>query len=483
MNQRFNRTKVIATIGPASSSKEVLSELVEAGVDVFRFNFSHGNYNDYLRILNYIEDVNNELKTRVTILADLQGPKIRVGEIADGKIKLEPGQELILTTKECKGTKSKVSISYSKFPKDVKEGERVLLDDGKLELEILHTNKRDEVKTKVIYGGSLRPRKGVNLPNTKISLPCLTEKDLKDLDFALKNNFDWIALSFVRFASDIEELKKVIADHGSDSKVIAKIEKPAAIDEIEKIIDIADAIMIARGDLGVEMNIEDLPLIQKHIVTICILSSKPVIIATQIMESMMKNPSPTRAEVTDVFTVVSEGADALMLSGETSVGKYPVRVIETIERILENVEKDDSNFLDYEGANKWNHLPRSNSKTFLSDTICYNACTLAEKVGARAIISMTNSGYTAYRISSFRPRAKIFIFTSNRKLLTALSLVWGVRAFYYVREISTDNTIKDVQQILKDQGYVEKGDIVVNTASMPIKAKMKTNTLKVSVIP
>jgi len=342
---------------------------VETGVNVFRFNFSHGDYDEYIKLLEYIKEINEELESNVSILADLQGPKIRIGEMKDG-VELKTDAEIIMTTKECIGTSSKVFINYKDFAKDINHGERILLDDGKLEMEVLETNGDDEVKLKIIYGGILSSRKGVNLPNTRVSLPSMTEKDHEDLKFAMENNFNWIALSFVREASDIEELREILEENNCNAKIIAKIEKPAAVDNLHDIIAVSDAIMIARGDLGVELPIDQLPLIQKHIATICILSSKPVIVATQIMENMIEYPNPTRAEVTDVATVVSEGADALMLSGETSIGKYPVKVIETIGKILESVEKDETNYMDYQGINKWNHLPLPNSDTFVSDAIC-----------------------------------------------------------------------------------------------------------------
>ena len=479
--KRFNHTKIIATVGPASNTKEVLKEMVETGVNVFRFNFSHGDYDEYVKLLEYIIEINEELESNVSILADLQGPKIRVGEMKDG-VELKTGAEIIMTTKECIGTSSKVFINYKDFVKDINHGERILLDDGKLEMEVLETNGDDEVKLKIIYGGVLSSRKGVNLPNTRVSLPSMTEKDHEDLKFAMENNFNWIALSFVREASDIEELREILEENNCKARIIAKIEKPAAVDNLHDIIAVSDAIMIARGDLGVELPIDQLPLIQKHIATICILSSKPVIVATQIMENMIEYPNPTRAEVTDVATVVSEGADALMLSGETSIGKYPVKVIETIGKILESVEKDETNYMDYQGINKWNHLPLPNSDTFVSDAICYNACTLAVKVEASAIIGMTISGYTAYKVSSYRPQTPIFIFTANKDLLNTLSLVWGVRTFYYDKFQSTDNTMKEVQETLKNKGVVSVGDRVVNTASMPIHEKGRTNMVKVSVV-
>jgi pyruvate kinase len=388
---------------------------------------------------------------------------------------IHSGEQIIITTNDCIGNAQKVSTVYKAFPKDVKFGEKVLIDDGKILLEVIETNYEDEVKLVILVGGELSSKKGINLPNTKVSLPCITEKDAKDLHFALQNDFEWIGLSFVREASDVLDLKDLIKKENKRARVIAKIEKPEAIDCINEIIDVSDAIMVARGDLGVEMPMEQVPLLQKMIVNKCIESSKPVIIATQMMESMISSFTPTRAEVNDVANAVLDGADAVMLSAETSVGKYPVKAIEYMTRIIGEVEKDRSIYYK-------EHTPYLKNQTFITDSICNSACQVAEQAGVKAIISMTNSGYTAFKLASYRPKASIFIFTDNQSLLTSLSLVWGVRGFYYDKYESTDETINDLKRILKSLGHVDANDLVVNLASMPMKDRGRTNMYKLSYI-
>ncbi len=473
MNPIFNRTKIVATMGPATADPKVLAEMFEAGLDICRINFSHGNYDAVKENVEHIRTINKKHNTHVGILGDLQGPKLRIGEVKDNAAELVEGEHLVITTQECLGTKERLYITYAQFPQDVKTGELVLIDDGKIHLQVMQTNGTDEVLCKVISGGHLSSKKGVNLPNTRISLPCLTPKDLRDLDFALENDFDWIALSFVRNVNDIIELKEIIQKKGKKARVIAKIEKPEAVREIDKILKVTDGIMVARGDLGVELPMEEVPMLQKMIVTKCINSGKPVIIATQMMESMITSYTPTRAEVNDVANAVMDGADAVMLSAETSVGKYPVKVIEYMRRIISQVEYQDSIYYR-------DHEPELKTNTFITDSICYNACKLARQAGVRAIISMTHSGYTAYKLASHRPKAQIFIFTDNKTLLTALSLVWGVRGFYYNKYESTDQTITDLKDYIKTEGLVRPDDLVINIASMPMKEKGRTNMMKLS---
>ncbi len=472
--QKFSKTKIVATIGPASSSKEVLEQMMKAGVDVCRVNFSHGSYDIVKEVITNIRELNKKNKTNISILADLQGPKLRIGEVENGAVQIIEGNEIIITTEKCIGNSERVYITYQTFPKDVAVGDNVLIDDGKLLLRVLSTNGKDEVKARIIYGGTLSSKKGVNLPNTKISLPCLTEKDLKDLDFALENDIEWIGLSFVRSVTDIVDLKEIIKSKKKTARVIAKIEKPEAIKEIDNIIDMADGVMVARGDLGVELPMEQVPIIQKMLVQKCIQASKPVIIATQMMESMITNFSPTRAEVNDVANAVLDGADAVMLSGETSVGQYPVKVIETMQRIILHVEHQEEKIFYKE------HEPAIKNQAYITDSICYNACVMAKQAAVKAIISMTNSGYTAFKISSHRPKAEIFIFTDNRSLLTTLNLVWGVRGFYYDKYESTDQTMEDIKAILKKEKLVESDDLVINIASMPMRERGRTNMLKLS---
>ena len=472
---KHNKTKIVATLGPATASKDVLEQLIKAGVDICRINFSHGDYEKVKSSIDLIRQLNKELNLHIGILADLQGPKLRIGEVENNGVELIPGKELIFTTTKCIGNAEKVYITYPQFPKDVAVGEHVLVDDGKLMLKVVSTNKKDEVVTRVIYGGTLSSKKGVNLPNTKISLPCLTKKDMQDLQFALDNDVEWIGLSFVRSVTDIVELKEIIKQSGKHARVIAKIEKPEAIEEIDNIIDMTDGLMVARGDLGVELPMEQVPMLQKMLVNKCLQASKPVIIATQMMESMIQNSTPTRAEVNDVANAVLDGADAVMLSGETSVGKYPVKVIEYMQKIIAQVESQENVYYR-------EHPPQLKTQTFVSDSICYNACVMAKQSEARGIICMTSSGYTAFKLSSHRPKANVFIFTDNPSLLSTLSLVWGVRGFYYDKYESTDQTIADIKEYIKNEGYLDTGDLVINIASIPMKERGRANMLKLSYI-
>ena len=475
MKTVHNRTKFVATLGPASAKKEVLLSMIKAGVDVCRLNFSHGSQADHQIVIDIIRDINKKYKTNVGILADLQGPKIRIGIVKDGGINLLSGNKIAITTKEMIGDDQQIYITYPSFPKDVRANEIILLDDGKIQMRVIETNNNDTVLCEVVYGGILTSRKGVNLPNTKVSIPSLTEEDLTNLEFALKNDIEWIGLSFVRSADDIIELKRIISASEKTARVIAKIEKPEAIDNIDEIIAVSDAVMDARGDLGVEMPMEQVPLLQKMIINKCIAASRPVIVATQMLESMITSARPTRAEVNDVANSVLDGADAVMLSGETSVGEFPVIVIETMQKIVRNVEELGYTF---------NLIKELNpaSPTYMGDAVCGSAVYLAEKTNAVGIISMTTSGYTAFQISSHRPKAGTYIFTSNRKLLNTLSLVWGVRGFFYDQFESTDKTIHEVNKILKAEHLVETGNVVINTAAIPIEKKGKTNMIKVSII-
>lgn len=475
MKTVHNRTKIVATLGPASSSKEVLLSMIKAGVNVCRLNFSHGAAEDHQQAINTIREINKQYSMNVGILADLQGPKIRIGKVKEGGALLVSGNKINITTNEMIGDENQIYITYQSFPRDVRAGEIILLDDGKLQMRVLETNNLDTVTCEIMYGGVLTSRKGVNLPNTKVSIPSLTEEDLINLDFALKNDVEWIGLSFVREAEDIVQLKRIIAQSGKTSRVIAKIEKPEAIANIDEIIKVTDGVMVARGDLGVEMPMEQVPLLQKMIVKKCNAASKPVIVATQMLESMITSARPTRAEVNDVANSVLDGADAVMLSGETSVGDYPVIVIESMQKIVRNIEENDYPF-------NLNKELDPKSSNYLADAVCGSAVYLAEKTNAAGIISMTSSGYTAFEISSYRPKAGTFIFTSNVNLLNALSLVWGVRGFYYDKFDSTDSTISEVNRILKSEKLIETGNVVINTAAIPIERKGKTNMIKVTLV-
>ena len=471
----FNRTKIVATIGPATCSREMLKNIILAGVDVCRINSSHGTHEDHLEVIKHIRSINEELNSDVCILQDLQGPKLRIGLIENDAIEITKGQILTLTSTEMIGNAEKICIRYVNLANDVKPGEFILIDDGKIELKIESILNETDVTASVVTGGILKSKKGFNLPHTDVSFPSLTEKDIIDLQFGLENDIEWIGLSFVRKAEDIIDLKKRIADAGKETKVIAKIEKPEAVANIDEIIEVTDGIMVARGDLGVEMPLQDLPIIQKNIIEKCMKAAKPVIVATQMMESMIVNPTPTRAEVSDVANAVIDGADAVMLSAETSVGEHAVKVVETMDKIIKDVEKDRRVY--YKGAK-----PNSQSDTFISDEICFTAVRMSDHLKAKSIVGMTRSGYSALEISSYRPKADIYIFTNNKPLLKSMSLVWGVRGFFYDKYESTDQTFTDVIEVLQSNGLVEKDDIVIHTASMPIKQKSMANSIKISVV-
>lgn len=468
-----HNTKIVATVGPSCNSYEALRNLALEGVAVFRLNFSHGTHEDHGKVIQHIININDHYNLHVGILADLQGPKLRIGLIKDNALELKEGDIITLKDQECIGTKDQIYMSYDHFARDVSVGEKILIDDGKLVFEVIETNQIDTVKLKTIYGGILSSNKGVNLPDTDVSLPSLTTKDIEDLNFILTKPVNWIALSFVRKADDIINLTKLIDKTGHSAKIIAKIEKPEALRNIDEIIKVSNAIMIARGDLGVEMPIEKLPTIQKMIIEKCIQRSRPVIVATQLMDSMIRNPSPTRAEVTDVANAVLDGCDAVMLSGETSVGAHPILVVQAMNKIIAEAEKHYSSQIK-------RPKPSEKSSTFISDVVCFNAAKVAEEIKAKAIIGLTVSGYTAFKTSSYRSNCPIFIFSSIKEILGTLNLIWGVRGYYYDKMISTDDTIEDITRILKKDQKLKKGDLIVNTGSMPIHAKLRTNMLKVT---
>ena len=470
-----NNTKIVATMGPASWHKDVMKDMIVAGVNVFRVNFSHGDHETHRRTIRLVKELNEEFNCKTAVLADLQGPKLRIGDVEEGAV-INEGDTLTFTTNRVEGTAELVYMNYQKFPQDVNTGEHILLDDGKLMCEVLETNKKDTVVTKVIQGGPLKSKKGVNLPNTKVSLPCLTEKDLTDVVVAMEEGVEWIGLSFVRDADDVNELRKIINDFGSFAKIVSKIEKPEAVVDIDKIIDATDAIMVARGDLGVEIPYSSVPMVQKMIVEKCHLKAKPCIIATQMMESMIDSQSPTRAEVNDVANSVCDGADAVMLSGETSVGKFPAKVVETMANIVAHVEST------FDVKPNIENEPSVKNERYITKTICYNAAKIADQIDATAILTMTFSGYTALKIAGHRPKTKIIVFTANRQIMNQMSLVWGVEAFFYDKMESTDQSFKDIKAILKESGTVKDGDLIVNIASMPIQERGFTNMLKISAI-
>ena len=469
----IRKTKIIATIGPSTSSMQRLKLLIQKGVNVCRLNFSHLMHDEAKEIISNIKQVNQELQVHTAILADLQGPKIRVGDF-EKPLKLKRGAEILFCTKKQKNT---IYINYVHFAKDVKPKDVVLLDDGKIRMEVVSTNNKDTVVLRVVFGGVLHSRKGVNLPNTTISLPCLTKKDIKDLEFILTQKIEWIGLSFVRKSKDVKALKKIIKNRKLSHKVIAKIEKPEAIKNLEAIIHSSDAIMVARGDLGVEVPLQKVPVYQKMIVNKCIESAKPVIIATQMLESMISNPTATRAEVNDVANSVIDGADALMLSGETSIGKHPIKSVNSMRKIIRDIESSKHSI----SKNK-EHRELLHNDRLLANAICLNATQIAKQTKAKAIITITHSGFNTIKLSSFRPYAFIYAFTNNHSILNTLSLIWGVQGFYYEGTSTTTQTINDIKEILKKQKYLKRGDIVVNIASMPAIERGQTNMMKISKI-
>ena len=470
-----NKTKIVATLGPATDTKEILTDLARTGVNVFRINFSHADYEDVKRKVRIIREINEENGFNVAILGDLQGPKLRVGVMEEG-VELKDGDTFKFTTEKCIGTKEKAFMTYKRFPKDVKVGEQILVDDGKLLFEVASTNKKDEVIVNVIVGGPLKSKKGVNLPNTNISLPALTEKDMADAVFAIEQEVDWIALSFVRTPEDLRMLRDLIAQHSEYRiPVIAKIEKPEAVKNLDALIPYCDGLMVARGDLGVEIPMQEVPLIQKKLVRRAKRARIPVIIATQMMETMIDNSVPTRAEVNDVANSIMDGADAVMLSGETSVGKHPIRVIQKMTEIIRSVENSRMIKVPQEA-------PHIRTNRFITKSICHHAATMANDTDAAAISTLTNSGYTAFQISSWRPRTHVLAFSTDKRILGKLNLLWGVKAYFYDKNFSTDDTVVDINRIAKDKGFVKSGDLIINLASMPAEAKGMVNTLRVSEI-
>ena len=475
MRTERSQTKVIATVGPACSSKEILFQMIEEGVDVFRLNFSHSSQEEHQKTINIINELNKELNLNIAILADLQGPKLRIGEVENNRIELVEGEFINFVNEKCLGNSKKLYLSYPDLAKDVAIGDSILIDDGKVKLEVVESNKKDTVKAKIIVGGVLSSRKGVNFPNTVITLPSMTDEDVSNALFALENNIDWIALSFVRKAEDVAILKDLIKRKNGTASVIAKIEKPEALNDLCNIVTIADAVMVARGDLGVELSFERVPLIQKKIVKMCISKGKPVIIATQMMESMITSFTPTRAEANDVANAVLDGADALMLSAETSVGKYPVETIRNMQQIIDWTESNGFPFYR-------EHIPEENTPRFVAETICYQACTMAHFTKAKAIITFTNSGFSAFKLSSHRPKADIFALTNNLTLIKKMSLVWGVRAFYCKDFNVMAKAIEYSEKMLKENGLINTGDVIINIGSSPLHEKGATNMIKLGIV-
>ena len=471
---KLNKTKIIATLGPASSSKTMLSKLIMSGVDVFRVNFSHADHKDVERIVSDIKALRIKHNKHVSVLGDLQGPKIRLGNVVPETF-LKKGDNILFSTRKIRnGDSKKVTINYTSFPKDVKKGETVLVDDGKIILQVEKTDRDTSVNLIVIQGGLLSSNKGVNLPSTKISLPALTPKDIKDAKFAAKLGLDWIALSFVRSKNDVLQLREILDKSSKELiPIISKIEKPQAINNMDQILKVSNGLMVARGDLGIEIPAEEVPLFQKILVKKANEARKPIIIATQMMESMIDSLTPSRAEVNDVANSVMDGADCIMLSGETSVGKYPCEVVKKVGTIIAGVE--DSQPV----KNKFT-LPKLKSKRLITKTVCRHAALIANEIKASAVCTLTHSGYTGWQISSWRPNCLVLVFTSNKRILSQLNLLWGVKCIYYNKFQSTDKTVEDVNNLAIKNRYVRKGDVVVNLASMPIKDKGQVNTLRIT---
>ena len=475
--KRLKKTKIIATLGPSTSSIETIESLIKEGVDVLRINFSHSTHKEAEFLIKSIRKINDSLSKNIAILADLQGPKLRIGDVVDDT-NLNFGEKItIKTDKSFKGNKNKLFLNYQNLAKDINIGEKILIDDGKIILKVIDTDGKHEVTAEVLQGGELSSNKGFNLPNTNISQPALTDKDIDDAIFSAKHNVDWIALSFVRNGSDIKSLVKLLENNTSHRiPIIAKIEKPEGVKNIDEIMKYSSGIMVARGDLGVEINAAEVPLIQKKLVNKAKKERIPVIIATQMMESMMKSLNPNRAEVNDVANSIMDGADAVMLSGETSVGNHPKEVIKTISRIIGRVE--NSNLISL----KHKHPVDYESDRFITKSVCYYAAKIANDTKAKAISTLTNSGYTAYQISSWRPKTHVLVFTSNKRILTQLNLLWGVMAFYYGGTESTDKTIEEINKVAVENNLLQKDDIVINLTSMPIEKKGMVNTIRVSKI-
>ncbi len=469
----LHKTKIIATVGPACNTYDKLLALIKEGVNVFRLNFSHGTHEQHKQVMDHVKAINLKFTYNIALLADLQGPKLRVGEIIDNALDLKEGDEFYFTNEKCIGTLEGIYISYPNFANDVRVGEKILLDDGKIEVLVKEIGTDKRVKVEVLTAGLLSSKKGVNLPDTKISLPSLSEKDLNDLDFIISQNVDWVALSFVRRPEDVAQLREILKSKGSQAKIISKIEKPEALVHLREIILASDAVMVARGDLGVELPLEQVPMIQKNIVRKCIHRAKPVIIATQMMESMIDRTRPNRSEITDVANAVLEGADAVMLSGETAMGQYPELVIRTMVSIINEVEKEAVVY-------NRNLIPQPHSPSFLSDALCYNACEMARDVHANALVGVTQSGYTGFMLSSYRPQSPLFVFTKTQTLVNQLSLSWGVTAFFYDKEDDIDTSISDQLAFLKEKGYLKTGDIAVNTGSTPVALHLPTNMIKIT---
>lgn len=470
------RTKIVCTLGPASSDRDTIQRLVEAGMDVARMNFSHGSHDEHMERIENVRAASEHAGRTVTIMQDLQGPKIRVGQMKDDGVMLHEGQELVLTSDSvAEGTAERVHIDYPTLAEDVDPGGRILLDDGLLELKVNAVSNGD-VHTEVVIGGPLRSRKGVNLPHIRTSTPSMTDKDLEDLEFGLEVGVDIVALSFVRTAEDVQKLARHIDEAGRNTSIIAKIEKPEAVDNIDAILEEVDGIMVARGDMGIEMAMEKVPSTQKFLIRQSLQAARPVITATEMLESMIENPRPTRAEASDVANAVLDGSDAVMLSGETAVGKHPVRVVQAMNQIIQEAESHRWKFR--QGLD--NPPGRLEQSGDITRSVSFTACRLAEQVGAKVIACLTNSGATARSIARHRPSMPLYAFTDNHRVVGRLGVLWGTEAFHIPFQDDTDRGIALVHRVLQEHHLVDPGDLVVMTAGMPLPARGRTNMVHVS---
>lgn len=474
----MKRTKIVCTLGPAVGSIELLTALIHEGADLMRINFSHGTHEEHQSQIDLVREAARQTDRPIGILQDLQGPKIRIGDLTK-TILLKPGERLTITTEEIIGDYNRVSTTYKEIVHDVNIGDSILMDDGRIELQVI-SKSETEVVTEIIIGGLLKPHKGINLPNVNISIPSLTDKDLKDLDFGLNNNVDMVALSFVRSVEDIIKIKKIIKDRGKTTWVIAKIEKPEAIKNLDAIIHEADGIMVARGDLGVEMKAHEVPVLQKVIVEKCNALNKPVIIATQMLESMIENPRPTRAEANDVANAVYDGTDAVMLSGETAVGEYPVEAVSIMRKIIERVEMHGVKDVPTRKKQFLDQSTQPIKCIDLDEAVAASAVQIAESLCAKVIIVLTHSGATAIKVSKQKPKCSVVAVTDNEVVQRRLTLVWGIQTSVIETMRSTDNSFKLLEYILIENNIVSKGDIVVYTLGIPIGAHGVTDTIKVS---
>lgn len=470
MKQNFAKTKIICTIGPASRSVDMLVELSKAGMDVVRLNFSHGSYDEHLENINNIKQASNILGTPIPILMDLCGPKLRIGVVEEGTF-IKEGDEITITTKDIIGNNKIISTNYLQLTQDIKPGDMILIDDGLIKLKA-KTVTNDNINCEVVYGGFLKSKKGINLPGVNLSVPSITQKDINDLDFGLKNGVDFIALSFVRHHTDILKLREIINSKGYKKPIIAKIEKPEAISDINAIIRESDMVMVARGDLGVEVNTEEVPLLQKMIIEKCNYYGRPVITATQMLESMVNNPRPTRAEASDVANAVLDGTDAVMLSAETSVGHYPIHTVRIMDLIAKKIEEKRRPIKDFTNVIKEEEFN-------LVDRISKGACVLANDIKASAILAITKTGRTARYLSRYRPNTPIIAFTDNLDVLKQLNLVWGVKAERIPGISDTDTTLNETKLLAQKLGYVESGETIVFVAGIPIKESNIINMIKI----